>query len=89
MHSLFVRRSANRSNVSSLWVVDIDWSDPDAPALGLARHVADLSRLRSLSPDGADRGFLGVFEVEGSGLVTDINQVQGWFGEVQRLLPER
>jgi serine/threonine-protein kinase len=89
MRSLFVRRSANRSNIGSLWVVDIDWSDPDGPALGLARHVADLSRLRGLSPDGAGRGFLGLFEVEGSGLVTDINLVQGWFGEVQRLLPER
>jgi len=60
-----------------------------SPTDGLARHVADLPRLRRLSPDGAGRGLIGVFEVEGSGLVTDINLVQGWFGEVQRLLPER
>ena len=88
MQQLYLFRAAGRRD-GSLWAVDLDWSDPASPRPGIPRHVVDLEGQRGLLIDGPGRGLVARFQVEGSGVVSELNLVQNWFAEVQRLLPEK
>jgi serine/threonine-protein kinase len=61
-------------------------SGTDTPVIGAAQVVIDRADVRGLqpSPDGA---FLGVQDRKDTGIVSELNLVVNWFGELKRLVP--
>lgn len=72
-----------------IWVSKLGWSADGTPRPERPRPLVDVGGLRHVTLDGQGRGLVIVAEVPGSGIVTDIQLVQGWTRELAVMLPAR
>jgi serine/threonine-protein kinase len=92
--SLYVRWSVDgdrlilRSGDGSIRVVPVT-DTADGLEVGGERELARIRNYRMMSVDPLGRGLIVVRQKEGTGTVTELQLVQGWFEEVRELLPVR